>query len=640
MICLFSIYILFGFVNLLIPNSIIYSIDSTDDQISSEGEAIIKYFNKTHDSLLIGNSNLTSVKIDKLNVDKDYPILVNIPQENGEYSSERIEMIMILKDGSVLKNSDIRMEYLNNKNIISSINYDYLSKKFDKSEAIVSCLLSQTNFSVLLNQNEIDDSDKITKIQQLYFVTFVLKSKKLYYINNDRFNLVLNLIQNDSKNQNINDIYIDDFFLFKNYFLNASFLAAISREVNNSNVLYLYKIDFFSKKNSEFSLTLVGKLNNVFDHSKILKVNMYKKNLIISSEYQGLKMLTFLNNNSFIEEILIEYPLNIIDIIVYQDAIFAVAEKKGLYIINMKMRNKKHIFYKHSYMKKIDIFLNPFTGFLFLGVSIEQQSENHEFFMEFMIKDDYSLKINKIFKSKTKKLFLDFISFDNFYSYFLDAFDNQIYIIRRVMFNSIPFQTYSLPAVSNDEILHFFSFYNKTSNQNNFAFATKNSIINIYNYTLPNQNLNCTFSQTGYYLMRFLYLIDSCYPSLNSGKQFPICQKMLDLQFNILGKSSGKAKTITIGLSAFFFTSLFIVVIITLLYTTQCFKNNKLKVIAGININNRKKLYEEESLQLNEEYHEEKKSKDQNSERIKIGRSSSLSSFNTTNREAQFHYQM
>ena len=632
---------LLQFVNLLIPNSIIYSIDSSDVQISSEAEAIIKYFNKTHNSLLIGNSNLTSVKIDKLNVDKNYPIFVNIPQENGEYSSERIEMIMTLKDGSILKTPNIRMEYQNNKNIISSINYDYLSKKSDKSDVIVSCLLSQTNFTILSNFNEINEKDKITKIQQLYYVTFVLKNKKMHYIDNDQYNLTLNLIQNDDKNENINDNNFDDFFLFKNSFLNTSFLATISKDVNNNNDIYLYKIDFLSKENIEFSLTLVGKLDNVFGQSKILKVNMYKKNLIISSEYQGLKMLTFLNNNSFAEEILIEYPLNILDFIVYQDAIFAVAEKKGLYIINMKMMNKK-IFYKHSFMKKIDIFLNPFTGVLFLGVLIEQQSENHEFFMEYMIKDDYSLRINKIFQSKTKKVFLDFISFDNFYSYFLDVFTNQIYIIRRGMFNSIPFQTYSLPPVSNDEILHFFSFYNKTSNHNNFAFATENSIINTYNYTLPNQNLNCTFSQTGYYLMRFIYLIDSCYPSLNSGKQFPVCQKMLDLQFNILGNSSGKAKSITIGLSVFFFSSLFIVIIVTLLYITKCFKNNKLKVIAGINIDNRKKLYEEESLQLNEDYleNEERKPKEEtNTERIKIGRNSSLSSFNNTNREDRFHSQ-
>ena len=142
--------------------------------------------------------------------------------------------------------------------------------------------------------------------------------------------------------------------------------------------------------------------------------------------------------------------------------------------------------------------------------------------------------------------------------------------------------------------------------------------------------------------MRFIYLIDSCYPRLNSGKQFPVCQKMLDLQFNILGNSSGKAKSITIGLSVFFFSSLFIVIIVTLLYITKCFKNNKLKVIAGINIDNRKKLYEEESLQLNEDYleNEERKPKEEtNTERIKIGRNSSLSSFNNTNREDRFHSQ-
>ena len=79
-----------------------------------------------------------------------------------------------------------------------------------------------------------------------------------------------------------------------------------------------------------------------------------------------------------------------------------------------------------------------------------------------------------------------------------------------------------------------------------------------------------------------------------------------------------------------------------MLYITKCFKNNKLKVIAGINIDNRKKLYEEESLQLNEDYleNEERKPKEEtNTERIKIGRNSSLSSFNNTNREDRFHSQ-
>ena len=101
--------------------------------------------------------------------------------------------------------------------------------------------------------------------------------------------------------------------------------------------------------------------------------------------------------------------------------------------------------------------------------------------------------------------------------------------------------------------------------------------------------------------MRLIHFTDSCGASLNGDKEYNICEKMLDFNFWIVSDIKGKAVSITVIFIICVFGVLLIGILITLIITTKCFKQNKLKVNIGINIENRKLLYEEEFDNLNEE---------------------------------------
>lgn len=597
-------------VILVSVKSIIYSIDNGDGILSSEMQTLFNYFNSTQYPLVIGSSKLTSVKMDRINVDMNRSISISIPYENGDTATEQFEYLMIRKDGSLLKANNIMMNYQKNNQTISSIGYDYLSKNNKSKDVVVNCNFTLTNFSYnVINSSTLNDfftTDDITKIDQYNYFTFILKSSKLYTISysNVSKTIVINQVEAiDDTNEKLSEKIIDNFFLIYNTQLNVTILAVVINNSSNKKDIILYKISN-EEENSEniIQYIYVGKLDNVSGEYRINKIMMYNRNVIIAIQYQGLKVLAFQNNNGFNEQVILDSPTNIIDFVINNSTIYAIGENKGMYVIDLKSSSSKKIFYRHSHLKNIDIFINPFTGYKYIGVLTEMQKDNEEFFIEFYIKNETVLRLHKIYTSQKKRNVISFIRTDNFFSYFLDTSSNSILLLRRGMLNSIPFISYNISSIS-DTITNIFPVYNSTSKMNVLSYTTNsyNHIFHLSNLTLPKHYMNCNFTKSGLYLMRLIHFTDSCGASLNGDKEYNICQKMLDFNFWIVGDIKGKTVSITVIFILCVFGVLLIGIFITLIITTKCFKQNKLKVNIGINIENRKLLYEEEFDNLNEE---------------------------------------
>ena len=592
-------------VILVSVKSIIYSIDKGDGILSSEMQTLFNYFNSTQYPLVIGSSKLTSVKINPINVDMNRSISISIPYENGDTATEQFEYLMIRKDGSLLKANNIMMNYQKNNQTISSIGYDYLSKNNKSKDVVVNCNFTLTNLSYNVINSTLNDYFDITKIEQYNYFTFILHSSKLYTISYSNFSntIVINQVEAvDDNNEKLSEKTIDNFFLIYNTQLNVKILAVVINNTSNKKDIILYKISI-EEKNSENSIQYmyVGKLDNVSSEYGINKIMMYNRNVIIAIQYQGIKVLAFQNNNAFNEQVILDAPTNIIDFVINNSTIYAIGENKGMYVIDLKNSSSKKLFYRHSHLKNIDIFINPFTGYKYIGVLTEMQNDNEEFFIEFYIKNE-TVRLHKIYTSQKKRNFKSIIRTDNFFSYFLDTSSNSILILRRGMLNSIPFISYNISSIS-DTITNIFPVYNSTSKMNVLSYTTNsyNNIFHLSNLTYPKHYMNCNFTKSGLYLMRLIHFTDSCGASLNGDKEYNICEKMLDFNFWIVSDIKGKAVSITVIFIICVFGVLLIGILITLIITTKCFKQNKLKVNIGINIENRKLLYEEEFDNLNEE---------------------------------------
>lgn len=592
-------------VILVSVKSIIYSIDNGDGILSSEMQTLFNYFNSTQYPLVIGTSKLTNVKLERINVDMNRSISLSIPYENGDIATEQFEYLMIRKDDSLLKTNNVMMNYQKNNHTISSIGYDYLSKNSSK-DVIVNCNFSLTNFSYNVINSTFEESfrtDDIVKIEQYLYFTFILRDSKLYTISysNITNNTIINLVEPvDDNNEKLSEKSIDNFFIIYNTQLNAKLLAAVIKDTSNNHDIVFYKISIEQDNNLKY--LYVGKLDNVSGQYGINKIMMYNRNVIIAIQYQGIKLLAFQNNNAFNEQVILDPPTNIIDFIINNSTIYAIGENKGMYVINLKSSSNKKIFYRHSHLKQIDMFINPFTGYKFIGVLTEMQNNNGEFFIEFYIKEETVLRLHKIYSSQKKRAFKTIIRTDNFFSYLLDTSTNSILVLRRGMLNSIPFISYNISSIP--EIINtIFPIYNSTSSTNVLSYTSNSykQVFHLNNFTFPKHYMNCNFTKSGLYLMRLIHFTDSCNASLNGDKEYNICQKMIDYNFWIVGDIKGKAVSITVAFIITVFGILFIVILITLMVTTKCFKHNKLKVNIGFNIENRKLLYEEEFDKLNEE---------------------------------------
>ena len=466
-------------VILVSVKSIIYSIDNGDGILSSEMQTLFNYFNSTQYPLVIGSSKLTSVKMDRINVDMNRSISISIPYENGDTATEQFEYLMIRKDGSLLKANNIMMNYQKNNQTISSIGYDYLSKNNKSKDVVVNCNFTLTNFSYnVINSSTLNDfftTDDITKIDQYNYFTFILKSSKLYTISysNVSNTILINQVEPiDDSNEKLSEKTIDNFFLIYNTQLNVTILAVVINNSSNKKDIILYKISN-EEENSEniIQYIYVGKLDNVSSEYRINKIMMYNRNVIIAIQYQGIKVLAFQNNNGFNEQVILDSPTNIIDFVINNSTIYAIGENKGMYIIDLKSSSSKKIFYRHSHLKNIDIFINPFTGYKYIGVLTEMQKDNEEFFIEFYIKNETVLRLHKIYTSQKKRNVISFIRTDNFFSYFLDTSSNSILLLRRGMLNSIPFISYNISSIS-DTITNIFPVYNSTSKMNVLSYTT------------------------------------------------------------------------------------------------------------------------------------------------------------------------
>ena len=558
-----------------------FSIDNTTIKITNEMEYIKSMTINDNNGATLGHSELINIKYLEKEVDKGIPFSFEIKYNNGDLSSERLQLLFASAKGELIPYEKVKIKYLNYENNIPSDPKFYNIKKRDYSNIEIECSLSQNLKDYKILTFEKGDNINFKKIESYYYFTFGLgNDKKIYKI-----------IYKDNKisHELLSDEDIKDFYIDKNGFLIL---------VGSKIILYSIESD------NESNLKINKKYDFLFtDNNSIKKIIYYSSNLYILTSNKLYKLdinnIINLQELSFSNGVISNYE----DIIIDDNKIYLIAQydsKKYLLIYSLFDLTQSISKYPHSKIRKIDIYIHPFNGYKFLGISFEQNSDYSEFFAEFLINNDNDKPIilNKIFTSHQRN-FLDFVSYDSFFSYFYDIKNHQIFFIRRGLFNAANFQT----------INYKFDFVvNKISSiyYNNLKvpfFISDNSYYILSNLSFSNHNMNCTFYKENTYMLRFVQYGDNCQESLFSKEKYSVCQKLIDYNIRVEDINKNDISSI-LFLIISFYCLLVIMILICLIKETDCFKENPLKLQKS-KIKNKDLLYDNDDTFDDDEYEED-----------------------------------
>jgi hypothetical protein len=563
----FRILILFSFLSLLFCQkepSILFSIDNTTIQLTNEMNEILLNTVKDNNNPTLGFSELINIKYSELKVDLKIPFSFEIKYNNGDLSSERLQFLFASSDGDLIPYEKVKIHHLNYENNIPSYPFYYNIKIRNYSETEIECFYTQElkNYNILNIYNNLN----IKKIESFYHYTFALgndnKVYKVFYANN-----VINfapLVSNDKFN---------DFFIGNNGDL-----------ILVEDKIYIYKI---IKGNTSFDLN-IKKINEI-DLINYNKIVYYSSKIYIIAENK----LYEVNLNNKTTNILLSLNdyISLSDLLIEDDRIYIIGVKtNSKHLLIYSLSNSPILLnrYVHSKIKQIDIYNHPFNGHKFLGISFEQDSDYSEFFAEFLIDsdDDKPLILNKIFTS-LKRNFINYITKDNFFSYFYDNKYKQIFFIRRGFFNSAYFQTINYKLDFSANIISMI-YYN---NINVPLFISDNSFYILSNLSFSNHHLNCTFYKEKTYMLRFIQYGDVCQENINLEEKYSVCEKLIDYIIKVQGKKTRINVEIIIYIVIVIYVLLFIIILICVLRKTKCFKRNYISVRFEIDDKNKNILY-------------------------------------------------
>ena len=576
----------------IVVNKNEFSIDGSDIGLTGYLQAQIPHLTNPKGKIL-GNATMISIKGNGTKASQGKPISFIVPYFNSDIAGERLQFLMAATQGNLIPYKKVRITHDNFTNIIPSNTDGYSSNATVVDTPDIDCLYTQTEFKFQIAS--IANTDTFSKMIHYQGITFGQIGNNIYIVrlgNNNQIN------KENIKNVEISN-HLQTSDSFKNFYIidSKGYLLLIG---NSDNKIHQFLI---KNNNNDITIQFITTINVVSNTETINQIRYYKDKLYIAT---STKLYVYSSPTSP------PIPtLKLLDFVINADVLYGIYQdnsNKGITIYYLNNNTSKNP-YPLQNVQSIDLFQNPFTSYNYTGVSFEASSPKQEFFIEFLIHSPGTLYINKIFTSSSTS-FLKYTNIDKFFSYFYSKDDNKLYIIRRAMLSSLPFQIYYIDfssILSNSEMPTYISaLYNSTEEKYNPVLITNQHYYVINSMELPEHHLNCTFNLAGNIILRFIQFADACQESIKFLASYSFCEKLVDFNFLVDIKKDSKTLKIIIIAVIIVFSLLLIIIAICLIKQTKCCKtdeNFKLTRV-GVDKTNKKKLYdsEEEEEEDDEQY--------------------------------------
>ena len=595
---------------------------------------------------LIHSPEIININTDTISADQDHPIKLKLPYKTGDLGTDIMELLYIKKSGILFSIKNYNVTYfLNEENVIHSIYPNMFPNDIeDTIENDVDC-----NYTILNNKYKLEKHifKKFYKIIFFSYISLVLDKEmnNIKYIDYNNINLNENNIE---KNINIGKEYfnnsfgenniiflgvdkIEQLFFDKNYFV---FLVKNKKE--GRFLLLFYNIILLHNEEFSLNLELALNLNEILNNNElkldltfdqfnnlisIIKIGYYKNYifLLISNNKNEKKNELFIFdyiNNKIIshEEIFLENNIDIkklklVDFLIYNKTFCLLSEDKGLFIYDIKeIYHSNNILLKIEINfntnfefyngKKLEIYRNPFYDAIFLCILFNKENSNNnigdEIYMEILLgkiknNNEIEIRINKIITASNSRKFTHMYLSNDFFRYFFDDINKELFIYRNGLLNIIPYATYKLNLtedkiyseyLKNETITNIIPLYNKKDEKFNVVLIGNNkSYFIIKNLTLASHSLNCTFHDIGSYDLTFILKGEVCANSLKKAEEgtFISCHKIIKYNFHVYRRDTDKR---VILFFAILFVLIFLASVLFICYSisSKCFgkyKNSK-----------------------------------------------------------------
>lgn len=573
----------------ILPDTIQFSVDNSTIDLSNEFKSFQNQISTNNKKVILGYQTMTSVKGSTKKVDKNFPVLFKVPYYNSDTAGDRLQLLMGAKSGDLVPYNKLQINHTTVKGIIPSKPEYYVPNTVIEGTPQISCTYNQSTLNYTINT--VENTLLFDQVEKHNYYSFGRSGNKLYYLE-----------YNDNKEINPIELSTLETGNSKHYptsGISKFFVGGTNSQgyifIVEGNNIHIFSIVSNIMSPSEISITFYDTISSI--PPSVIKVHCYNKKVyyLTNTELFEYNIETKTKSSETIGQ-------TMKDFVVYSDYIFLInnnvitKHKKG------STDNTTTIYNSGSpnEIKKIDLFTNPFTGYEYIGISFEQGADGEEFFAEFLINQG-NLQLNKVFTSQ-KGTYLPFFNLDSFFSLFYNTDTNKLYLIRRAMLNSAPFQTYFIDfsdiiETNSENPKYLSSFYNKTEEKSYPVLITDKNYYVITNLTLPEHLLNCSFNIEGSIILRFIQYGDACKASIKKDEtqKYNICEKLVDFNFYIETGKEGIVRQI-VFVVLIFFAIILIIIIIIIFKETHCCKTNKnLKLTKeGVNKDNREKLYQEE----------------------------------------------
>ena len=586
----------------------------------------------------IPSPEIININTDTISADQDHSINLKLPYKSGDLGTDIMELLYVKKSGKIFSIKNYNVTYfLNEKNVIHTIYPNMFPDDVeDTVQNDVDC-----KYTVLDNEYKLEyhaNNNSFSKIIFYSYVTLFLDMKinsikRIEYNSKNIYirDIINNIINGKEffvgNNGAINSIIFLDIFKIEQMFFNKIyfvFLIKYKNIINNDNdwnfLLLFYEIKLLVIEDFSLSLESVININNILNNNEIANINIEK-----IGYYKNYKFILFSknieeSNNSLIifdssknkiiplEEIFNDYSsinqINIKDFLIYNETFCILEENKGLIIFNIKqdLNNEEKIIIcfnnilEFNFGKKLEIYRNPFYGGIYLGILFYNNKENkgNEIYMEILLEEKdnnetIAIKINKLLTASNKRNFLHTQIKYDFFKYFYDDANKDLFLYRNGLINIVPYVSYkiklidekNLEILKKENISEMIPIYNKKEEVFNLVLIGNKYYIILKNLTLASHNLNCTFHDVGSYNLTFILKGEVCANSLLKSQEgnYITCHKIIKYNFHVYNR--GQEKKILI-----FIIILFVIIclasILFLCYSinTKCFgkyKNNKFK---------------------------------------------------------------
>ena len=506
-----------------------YDIDFEEIRMNNKedySEQLLTLSNKFLNKKFTTESYMQRTEIDLGSVNKNNDFIFNPLYGNGQILIGQPQLISVVKQGheeiiksknKILKEGEFTIDYsYKGYNIFPHYNYtSYNIESNSDSDNIVNCSYKFYSYYFSSISSEVANR-QYSKVVNYYSLIFGLSDGYIYsignYTDNDKKidSYTINGKVNEGENLLLENNVINIFLLkySENYFLLT--------QLSNYNILF-FQVNTTERKDINGILYHDSSLNLIYISSSLSISKIYdakflnENKILISSEKKGMEI--YYNNLTYIRNVDSDNG-NYTSFDFIDDVLYSIKSGYGLIIYNLTDYSIIDS-YSHTYMSKLDIFINPFNGNKFLGITLEY-TDIKEFFIEFFLNTLTDLILNKIFtkKNSDKSAITSFMTNDDFFSYFLDSITSNIHVIRRGILNIYNVSSYTYKLV-NSEYSLLVPFYNGFDNKIYPSILANGIIYKPINFTFFNPTIQCNIKEKGDYIMIFLHRTSECQNSIN-----------------------------------------------------------------------------------------------------------------------------